>query len=781
MLALYVEGTETINEKVEYFSDISSYIVAKKDLEVYLRMSYEEYHHRTRNCNANIDYCKLYEENLCLVQNLDKDVLQLHYSASIRNNGTQVYLNLVRNEDLDVFQTYLWPILIPNQQSPRIRYTKFSLTKIRLYNSNFIYMKPEFIKEYTTGELVEVLKRYLSDGSKKKDVKIRMFIVRMCNFIKDENQLAEICQQLGLDEFKEEALRCLQVCKELINEKVDLNLSELRLPQETSQILNNDASLQQIFYGAPGTGKSHEIKEKTKGQKVVRTTFHPDSDYSSFVGAYKPTMEDVDTQVVPVVVKSGISLEPQGIYKEKRISYKFVIQAFLKAYLGAWKLYSENPDSPAPQFLVIEEINRGNCAQIFGDLFQLLDRNERGFSEYPIEADSDLTDAINIAFTNEKSDYKLEKVIDVEGVIKNYISNYGFTLSKDIQEGRVLLLPPNLFIWATMNTSDQSLFPIDSAFKRRWDWQYIKIAEGKQKDSVTPLGWKILVEDEEQDRVRLYDWWKFLQLINTKIFGATDSADKQMGYFFAKATESFSGNKLGVIKKDGVFVEEASKSPISCDFITAETFVNKVLFYLWTDVLKDNEYDEITNLMKDGDKDLSFPDFFGETGKEISPEALRVFLNNVMKGVKEEEEEWCEVAEWNIVSPQTNNNTNSSTNTNSGFKPNSVIFKITDNIQDSDLLYERARKSWRMAKWRAEKTEYFYAYVTPLKIIKACYKVNGSETEERDGKIRYQFNGEPVEDPMVEQPVEAISHSRGQVVFYPDNWGGVQTDDNNDK
>ena len=75
-----------------------------------------------------------------------------------------------------------------------------------------------------------------------------------------------------------------------------------------------------------------------------------------------------------------------------------------------------------------------------------------------------------------------------------------------------------------------------------------------------------------------------------------------------------------------------------------------------------------------------------------------------------------------------------------------------------------------MAKWRAEKTEYFYVYATPLKKIKACYKVNDCEAVERDGKIRYQFEGVLVENTMVNQPVEAISHSRGQVVFYPDNW-----------
>ena len=321
--------------------------------------------------------------------------------------------------------------------------------------------------------------------------------------------------------------------------------------------------LQQIFYGAPGTGKSHEIKEKTEGQKVVRTTFHPDSDYSSFVGAYKPTMEEVDSQVVPVVVNSVISLEPKGTYKEKRITYKFVIQAFLKAYLGAWKMYSDNPHSPDPQFLVIEEINRGNCAQIFGDLFQLLDRNEKGFSEYPIEADSDLADAINIAFTNEKSDYKLEKVIDVEGVIKDYISNYGFTLSKDIQEGRVLLLPPNLFIWATMNTSDQSLFPIDSAFKRRWDWEYLPI-------SYQNTEWKIMIGTKP------YRWVDFQKIINGKIYDVdNNSEDKQLGDYFVNADRT--GN-----------------------IISAETLLNKILFYLWNDVCKDDP-DQIFQWKDDND------------------------------------------------------------------------------------------------------------------------------------------------------------------------------------
>ena len=351
--------------------------------------------------------------------------------------------------------------------------------------------------------------------------------------------------------------------------------------------------LQSIYYGAPGTGKSHEIKEKTKGEAVIRTTFHPDSDYSTFVGAYKPTMDDVDAKVVPVVLgESGtVFNKNEGTYKEKRIVYQFVMQAFLKAYLGAWKKYAEADGNEVdPQFLIIEEINRGNCAQIFGDLFQLLDRGDNGFSEYPIEADNDLQREIERAFIEHK-DYMLKEgvKINAEGVVKDYTSNYGATLSEDIQSGRVLLLPSNLYIWATMNTSDQSLFPIDSAFKRRWDWKYMPIENAEK-------GWKIKVNGNE------YDWYKFLDAINKEVLGLTHSEDKQLGYFFAKA-------------KDGI--------------IDAETLVNKVYFYLWTDVFKDYDYESQKAFRKpNSNEPIAFKDFFrkGQELDEIMAEQVLINL-----------------------------------------------------------------------------------------------------------------------------------------------------------
>ena len=327
---------------------------------------------------------------------------------------------------------------------------------------------------------------------------------------------------------------------------------------DASRMVLNEP-LQQIHYGAPGTGKSHEIKRLTKGEAVVRTTFHPDSDYSTFVGAYKPTMVVEEARVVPVVLGGDGTRfnKNEGSYTEKRIVYRFVMQAFLKAYLGAWKKYSDaDGDHIKPQFLIIEEINRGNCAQIFGDLFQLLDRSDNGFSEYPIEADTDLQKEIARAFEDDDSPFKLTNDINVEGVVENYTSNRdGGTLSKDIQEGYILLLPKNLYIWATMNTSDQSLFPIDSAFKRRWDWKYMPIDTRKET-------WYIKVGDKH------YSWSEFLEKVNGVLLTDETAEDKHLGFYFCKATE----------KRDG-----SEKAP---NVITMETFVGKVLFYLWNDVFK---------------------------------------------------------------------------------------------------------------------------------------------------------------------------------------------------
>ena len=354
-------------------------------------------------------------------------------------------------------------------------------------------------------------------------------------------------------------------------------------------------SRQIIYYGAPGTGKSHKIKAQLEGvpkENIFRTTFHPDSDYSTFVGAYKPTMEKLIDKIyakgelisrLTEMKEGGVTYSPQkfgakywrslkqlnlsdkkdilqacgmsdnytvefdkgmavgeeylACSNESRIIYSFVPQAFLNAYMQAYR----KPDEKV--YLIIEEINRGNCAQIFGDLFQLLDRDENGKSEYTIKADADLKSFLE------------------EGLGED---------NPGIKDGE-LCLPSNLYIYATMNTSDQSLFPIDSAFKRRWDWEYEPI---KYKNT----DWKIAIDGTE------YSWTSFQRIVNEKILRANSSEDKMLGDYFVNPS-------------DGI--------------ITDKVLLNKILFYLWNDVCKDGEGD----IFKVSEtEDISFSELYGESG-----------------------------------------------------------------------------------------------------------------------------------------------------------------------
>lgn len=349
--------------------------------------------------------------------------------------------------------------------------------------------------------------------------------------------------------------------------------------------LPSNLTLQQIYYGAPGTGKSKTIKDLTFGESVIRTTFHPDSDYASFVGTYKPITEEVTLR--DCYGKKVIDEETNEVVKEERIAYKFIPQAFLEAYVEAWKKLG----SSKKQYLIIEEINRGNCAQIFGDLFQLLDRNEYGFSDYPIVADKDMQKYLEKEFAGWEITNK-DEINQLYGEAN---------MVNLIMKGERLVLPSNLYIWATMNTSDQSFFPIDSAFKRRWDWKYVPIREGRDKETNAPLNWYINTGDKQ------YKWWSFISKVNELIGSLTNSEDKKLGYFFCKA-------------KDGE--------------IDADLFVSKVIFYLWNDVFKDYGFDDKDFQDEEG-KILSFDRFYedknGKTNVDIT--IVEQFLENL--GVEE--------------------------------------------------------------------------------------------------------------------------------------------------
>lgn len=370
--------------------------------------------------------------------------------------------------------------------------------------------------------------------------------------------------------------------------------------------------LQTIYYGTPGSGKSHKVKgivESVDVDFVFRTTFHPDSDYASFVGCYKPVMEklnerlytekelldilkdfkvkgtnypcqkfafkywnsleilgstiqkkilsscDYNPDTYNAEISKGIALGKE-FYNNKRseIKYQFTPQTFTKAYVAAWN----NPEQQI--YLIIEEINRGNCAQIFGDLFQLLDR-ENGVSEYPIDADNDL---------------------------KDYLEQELGAGHEGIKNGN-LKLPSNLNILATMNTSDQSLFPMDSAFKRRWAWECVPV------DYTNPDSGKFTIEIGGSK----YKWHDFLLKANNKIKDLTFSEDKQMGNFFISSN------------------------------VDKRQFIDKVMFYLWNDICKD-EYGSGSFFRRyiddnNPESEFSFNDLFGEENK------IETILNGFME------------------------------------------------------------------------------------------------------------------------------------------------------
>ena len=347
--------------------------------------------------------------------------------------------------------------------------------------------------------------------------------------------------------FVADICRCLSknaVALHAIKDAIHGNLDNYYIKPDVSL---SKESLQVIYFGAPGTSKSTTIKNKVGSATQHRITFHPDTDYSNFVGCYKPTKEDGSDE----------------------ITYAFVEQTFIKAYVDAWKKLVDDSDEHKEVYLIIEEINRGNCAQIFGDLFQLLDRDDDGYSDYTIEPDSDLQRHLAKMFK-------------------------GTSVPENIRDGVEMQLPPNMYIWATMNTSDQSLFPIDSAFKRRWEWKYLPIKNDMN-------GHVIRVDARHS-----YDWWQFLEAINLRIEKLTELEDKQLGYWFAK--------------------------PDKGKEISLERFVSKVVFYLWNDVFKDYGTDGSSPfVVKEADDKkvkLKFTSFFSPDGNAI-PEVVTMFIEGL--------------------------------------------------------------------------------------------------------------------------------------------------------
>lgn len=390
----------------------------------------------------------------------------------------------------------------------------------------------------------------------------------------DVQTRAEI-DQVDRSQLNKDQKSWLNKFTQFLDERIRGNGGEeaLRQPEEQGeqqpdqQIEQEESmSMQKIIFGAPGTGKSFKINDAEKGYGLervgsefkFRTTFHPDYDFAQFVGSYKP--------------QKGPETDPALT----RVYYDFVPQIFAKAYVKAWAEYfkANDPDDPEADpesademseetqkvYLIIEEINRGQCAQIFGDIFQLLDR-KNGRSEYSIDIDSNFAEYI---------EKQLSNVRLADGETANYWESYKEKIRKwdaieqgdgeETDEFCKAALPPNMVIYATMNTSDQSLFPMDSAFKRRFDWEYVPIKY--KKDDSCGETWNADTFKIQIGTSR-YSWLKFLEIINANVYVVSRTEDKEMGEFFIK--------------------------PQNGNIIDFKAFRSKVLFYLWDSVYKNEE------------------------------------------------------------------------------------------------------------------------------------------------------------------------------------------------
>ena len=806
-----------------YLKDVEFYFFTKSDLLDYISSIEEEINFPTQAYSCK-DYLKFYEDKKSEIIDYPSDFITMQFEANPRPGGT-AYIASKTREDSNIYNFFRSICLSSEKKGRNNAYTTYLFVKYQNTKNGKFYINlvPIFSKKYTMDELSKILKRTLT-GATDTHVALNLFGLKYAEQINSGGyKCKDLIEAAGFndEDLVTELEIALKVFKQLKDDQVTINpISHKRSllgayidqTTEKSATILPDEPLQKISYGAPGTGKSHGTNKVVRSYKdTVRTTFHPDSDYSTFVGSYKPT-----TTKEPVLGLCGkdtvqlinpLTREP---LETTKIVYKFIKQAFLKAYILAWKKMCQVklPTSTTPtsttssttllttpptilsfkegeglvtitqvtaseltykkeevttyedikklwdnswnngvfapksdsgsgislnrsvacavhdqitnatqedfdkgwkaliealrskdivsspgnqeytlsyndsdttikitttniknktrlndcfvekqgvsivgvekgmmdilkqldsnnfdtawnklrtiasgttssstssttltdpltdirQFLVIEEINRGNCAQIFGDLFQLLDR-KNGFSEYPIEADEDIQKALldenpddGLSFGKDGLTLPEEVKNELREVFEGDANPDA--IIKKICMGKVLVLPSNLYIWATMNTSDQSLFPIDSAFKRRWDWEYVPIKNHSDEN------WKIKIENET------YDWWKFLVKVNNIINELTSSEDKKLGYFFAKAQ-----NKV----------------------VDTNTMVNKVFFYLWNDIFKDFDlnhssidFPKIKDKVTDKERPYAFGDFFDKVKGEINKECVEDFMKAFM-------------------------------------------------------------------------------------------------------------------------------------------------------
>lgn len=328
---------------------------------------------------------------------------------------------------------------------------------------------------------------------------------------------------------------------------------QTNLPRPRSAADSNiELEWNRIIFGAPGTGKSFRLdKDKevlvADGGEYERVTFHPDYSYAQFVGTYKPITRD-----------------------NGEIEYSYVPGPFMRALVKAYR--SAMSSTPNRVLLIIEEINRANMAAVFGDVFQLLDR-ENGISQYPIQVSEDIK--------------------------KHLKSQLGVTVDS-------IRLPDNFYIWATMNSADQGVFPMDTAFKRRWNFTYIGIDD----NDADIRGKTVVLGTSARHKV---EWNKLRKAINNFLAEQKINEDKQLGPYFV--------SRRIVVPESGDEIDSAA-------FI--DVFKNKVLMYLFEDAAKQK-------------RSTLFEGCFGKSGRysevchEFEDKGIGIFYREIQEKAEPED------------------------------------------------------------------------------------------------------------------------------------------------
>ena len=390
------------------------------------------------------------------------------------------------------------PSLIPTFKQHCAKTEIFKYLYEFLENIGYVQSKSDFKEKYAQY----VIKLYSDDTTQVSSSMNRVpSIIQLCEFL-------GVCLEtptsywFDKDEFKK-----------MFDDSLTFQLNDDSLDFKSKNKI--DGIRNRIVFGAPGTGKSHKVNmDKDKllenGGRYERVTFHPDYTYAQFVGTYKPKSYNL----------------PNG---EKKISYEYIPGPFIRILIDA--LENAQSDLTKPFLLLIEEINRADVAAVFGDVFQLLDRDKNGVSQYPIQTSEDLR-----AYLADKLNVSESKVTQIR-------------------------IPDNMFIWATMNSADQGVFPMDTAFKRRWNFEYIDIDQGEEK--IQNKSFKV-------DNGVEINWNCLRKAINDTLSNNRINEDKLMGAFF--------------IAKD--VIDDTGEN---ANEIFVDVFCNKVIMYLFEDAARQRQ------------------------------------------------------------------------------------------------------------------------------------------------------------------------------------------------